>query len=87
MKSYKSYRFETNPTEKVFHDNFKNIFEKEQESRGMLSGVIFGRDGNTPIQHLTETEENVCLNIIQWLGSPVGHAFLESCGYEKMANK
>lgn len=81
MKSNKEYRFEDNPLEKVFHDNFKDRFEKDYKT---LSAIIFGWENDRqtiPKQYLTELEEAICLNLIQWLGSPVGQGFLKDCGF------
>lgn len=84
MKSNKEYRFKDNPKEKEFHDKFKEMFDISSTTRNSLSAIIFGWGNdsqNYPKQYLTEQEEDVCLNIIQWLGSPVGQGFLESCGF------
>lgn len=84
MKTNKQYRFNDNPQEQIFHDKFKEMFERDNMSKRTLSGIIFGwQDGtqNLPNQNLTEGEESICLNLIQWLGSPVGQGFLENCGF------
>lgn len=84
MKTNKQYRLNDNPQEQIFHDKFKDMFEHDNMSKKTLSAIIFGwSDGtqNIPIQNLTEDEESICLNLIQWLGSPVGQGFLESCGF------
>ena len=82
MKSNKEYRFENNPLEKVFHDEFLKEFSDKVD----LSAVCFGwsNDYQThPKNFLTEQEEDVCLSLIQWLGSPVGQGFLSTCGFIK----
>lgn len=79
MKSNKEYRFKDNPKEKEFHDKFKELFEQNT-----LSAIVFGwKDDrqNYPKEYLNEREEDICINIIQWLGSPVGQGFLNSCGF------
>lgn len=82
MKTNKQYRFENNPQEKILHDKF---IEKFAENSKDLSAIIFGW-ANTfqsiPNRYLTEQEEDICLTMIQWLGSPVGECFLRDCGYE-----
>ena len=86
MKSNKEYRFEDNPKEQVFHDKFKEMFEISSTTRNTLSSIIFGwKDAsiNYPNKYLTQKEEDICLNMIQWLGSPVGLSFLHSCGFVK----
>ncbi len=85
MNTYKEYRL-TNENEKDFHDKFKN----EYENNPVLSAIIFGWKNSSqtiPNQYLTEQEENICLSLIQWLGSPVGRCFLEELGYKKSIKK
>jgi len=84
MKSNKEYRFKDNPKEQEFHNRFKEMFEISSTTRNSLSAIVFGwKDAsqNYPNQYLTEKEEDICLNLIQWLGSPVGQGFLDSCGF------
>lgn len=85
MKTNKEYRFKDNPKEKEFHDKFKEMFERDNMTLKTLSAVVFGWEDERqqyPKEYLTEREEEVCINIIQWLGSPVGQGFLDSCGFE-----
>ena len=84
MKTNKEHRFQDNPKEQEFHDKFKEMFEQGSLAKKTLSAIVFGWNNdhqNVPKEYLSEKEEDVCLNIIQWLGSPVGHNFLASCGY------
>lgn len=86
MESNKTNRFHSNPKEKIFHDKFKERFENNQTT---LSGMIFGWTNDyqdNPKRYLTDEEQDICLNLIQWLGSPVGDRFLEECKkeYEKL---
>lgn len=86
MKSNKEYRFEDNPEEKLFHDKFIETFGKDNSSRVTLSAMIFGWENNRqtyPKKWLNQEQENICLNLIQWLDSPVGQGFLADCGYIK----
>lgn len=86
MKSNKEYRFKDNEKEQEFHDKFKEMFERDNMSKTTLSGIVFGWDNDMqhyPKEYLTEREEDIILNVIQWLGSPVGQGFLEKCGYTK----
>jgi len=90
MKSNKEYRFADNPKEKEFHDKFKQMFEISNTTRNSLSAIIFGwKDAsqNYPNVYLTDKEEDICLNLIQWLGSPVGQSFLKECGFDNNENK
>lgn len=84
MKSNKEYRFKDNPKEKEFHDKFKEMFERDNSANKTLSAIVFGWENDRqqyPKYYLSENEEDICLNLIQWLGSPVGQGFLESCGF------
>jgi hypothetical protein len=84
MKTNKEYRFEGNTKEKEFHDKFKSMFENDNLAKTTLSAIIFGWENDRqsyPKEFLTEREEDICLNLIQWLGSPVGQGFLDSCGF------
>lgn len=86
MKSNKEYRFKTNPKEKTFHDKFKEMFDQDNRSKDVLSSIIFGwndDEQNSPKDNLSEREQDICLNLIQWLGSPVGQSFLKKCGFIK----
>lgn len=85
MKANKTYRFKDNPKEKEFHDKFIKIFEHDLRAKTTLSAIIFGWDNDRqeyPLRYLTEDEEDICLSLIQWLGSPVGQSFLMECGFE-----
>ena len=85
MKTYKEHRLSQNPQEKVFHDKFIEMFGHDDGTANhILSAVVFGwkDDAQTqPKEYLSDAEENACLSIIQWLGSPVGQGFLDSCGF------
>ncbi len=78
MKSNKEYRFKDNPKEKEFHDNFSAIFNSDNMANVTLSAIIFGWQNdrqNFPKKILTDYEKDICINLIQWLGSPVGQSF------------
>jgi len=84
MKTNKEYRFKDNPKEKEMHDKFIEMFKRDSSANKCLSAIIFGWQNdrqNTPERYLTDDEENICLNLIQWLGSPVGQSFLRECGF------
>jgi hypothetical protein len=90
MESNKEYRFKDNPKEKEFHDAFIKLFKQSSSANKTLSAIIFGwsdNKQNIPNKWLTEDEENICLNMIQWLGSPVGQSFLLECGFVKKEEK
>lgn len=83
MKGNKEYRFKDNPKEKEFHDKFIAMFNRDG-SRKSLSAIVNGWSDNRqnqPKEWLSEKEEVICVNLIQWLGSPVGQGFLAECGF------
>ena len=84
MKSNKEYRFEDNPKEQEFHDKFIEMFKHDRSANNTLSAIVFGWKDNRqqcPKEYLSEKEEDICVNMIQWLGSPVGQGFLNHCGF------
>ena len=84
MKTNKEYRFKSNPKEEILHDKFIEMFNSDAMADKTLSAIIFGWENdrqNYPKEYLTEREKDICLNLIQWLGSPVGQGFLEQCGF------
>lgn len=87
METKKAYRLADNPKEKELHDKFKKEFERDNLK---LSAIVFGWGNNNqsyPKDWLSEREEDICLSLIQWLGSHVGQSFLDSCGFTLKDNK
>lgn len=85
MKSNKEYRWTDNPKEKEFHDKFIERFKRYNSATKELSAVVFGWANdrqNTPKEYLSSRDADICLNLVQWLGSPVGQGFLNNCGFE-----
>jgi hypothetical protein len=81
MNTFKEHRFENNPQEKIFVDKFI-----EQHNTSVDPDlIVFGHLNNSmsPKDYLSDREKNIVLSVIQWLGSPVGQNFLESCGFTK----
>lgn len=90
MEGTKKYRFKDNPKEKELHDKFVELFNRDALSKKTLSAIINGWDSDnqhTPNSYLSEKEETICVNIIQWLGSPIGQCFLRDCGFEPKDKK
>lgn len=79
MKILKKHRLESNPQEKVFVDEFI----KQHCHLDNLDLIVFGHPSysTTPKDHLSGREKEIILSTIQWLGSPVGQGFLDSCGF------
>jgi len=82
--SFKSYRWETNPKEKEFHDKF---LKEHINNKHLTVDLLVFKPANEQQSHavdtLSEREKNIMLSTIQWLGSTVGTYFLESCGFVK----
>lgn len=81
MKGTKTHRHNSNPLEMQFHDSFI----KECSTYDDMARIGLGTtDGIRPIDHLTEREEEIMINTIQWLGSPVGQQFLIDNGFSRV---
>ena len=75
----KEYRWEKNPLEKQLYEDFEQEFDSFNMSR-----LVFGTiDGIHPKEHLTEKEEQIVKNTIQWLGSLTGQGFLLQNGFKR----
>lgn len=86
MRTNKEYRFKDNPKEKEFHDKFIEMFNSSSMANVTLSAIVFGWENDRqqyPKRFLDENEKEVVINIIQWLGSPVGQGFLNECGFSQ----
>ncbi len=82
---FKTHRLESNPEEQIFHNNFRTE-HLEANHGGDINLLVFppaDGSGSTPSEYLTDREKDVMVSTIQWLGSPVGQAFLNKCGYAK----
>jgi hypothetical protein len=81
MESYNKHRL-SNLEEKVFHDEFIKLFSLNLKT---LSVIIYGCSNpaqTIPNEYLKPEEEDICLSIIQWLGSHVGQQFINNCNEE-----
>lgn len=83
MKGFKEYRHERNPKEKEFHDKF--LKDHNREGYCDMDMIVFGCTNTSmmPNDYLTDREKQIVLSTIQWLGSPVGQGFLDSCGFDE----
>lgn len=70
-----THRLAQNPMEQRFADQW----EKINEHPGQCLNYLLG-DGNRPGQ-ATPDQEELAATVIQWLGSPVGRAFLRDVGF------
>jgi hypothetical protein len=81
IKTFNEHRRGSNPQEAKFYElaskwkyQYRNIFDL----------AVLGSQGNgSPIEYLTDREEQIVFSTLQWLGSPVGQSFLEQAGYTK----
>ena len=81
IKTFKEHRFERNPQEKIFVDEFL----KQHSEYNDMDLIVFGHapENTMPKDYLSQREKNIVISVIQWLGSPVGKGFLCMCGYTK----
>lgn len=84
MKSFKEHRFEKNPQEKKFVYEFL----KQHNQSVDPDLIVFGHPNNSmsPKDYLSDREKDIVISVIQWLGSPVGQSFLDSCGFVPKPN-
>ena len=76
------YRFKDNPLEQKFSDEW----EKRNGREGRLLGCLLSEGHNRPVVPPTR-DRLVSATIIQWLGSPVGQAFIREVMEGKMTSK
>jgi hypothetical protein len=85
MNGYNTHRHENNPKEKEFHDKFNSDFMSAKYDINTIDRLIFGHyDYLYPNDYLNDREKKIILSAIQWLGSPIGQTFLNTCGFEKI---
>lgn len=76
-----THRFKQNPEEKRFSDAWV-----EQQQGKTLAYILDPKPGNGYPPDPSDRDEVVGATVIQWLGSPVGQAFLEDLGYKHEPN-
>lgn len=69
----KHYRFKENPLEEEFARAWKEDNDRPNNSPGVLEWSI--GNGNQP-GIIEQRDATIAASVIQWLGSPVGQAFL-----------
>jgi len=74
----KTYRHADNPEEKRFHDAALDMVTRHWSA----VTIPLNDRGTEPSRYLTEDEEQLVINTLQWLGSPVGQSWLRDMGYE-----
>ena len=80
LEGFKPNRFDDNPQEKKFHDEFI----AEHNKNNHMDMIVFGHGQHLePKDYLSEREKKIVVSTIQWLGSAVGEGFLNKLGYEK----
>jgi len=83
--THKEYRFESNPKEKEMVDKFLEHADTMEIERRVF-GTDPKRNDLYPNGQLSKREMKIVLSTIQWLGSPVGQGFLDSCGFNVKKN-
>lgn len=72
-----SHRFVDNPAEKRFADAWR----EHQSGRTLDYLLLCPLVDQHQVMPATERDELVAATVIQWLGSPVGQAFLRDCDF------
>ena len=81
-KGLKTYRHKDNSKEKELHDKFLKQFDV----KGVSQIVNETYSNGEPKKYVSNDEYRLIITTIQWLGSPVGQAFLKECGFELKTN-
>ena len=77
---FKEYRLKVDDKYYAKEIEFLEVFNRDHLEHA--SSIVFGvEDGGwfEPNDCLTDREEKIVLAVIQWLGTPVGQGFLNSC--------
>lgn len=78
IKGLHTYRYADNPEEQ----RFAEAWEQQNKYGRILEYLLSTHKYNHPVS-VTEREESIAATVVQWLGSPVGQAFLFDLGYKK----
>lgn len=76
-KGIQHHRLASNPEEQ----RFATAWNEEQILKWILAPPVYGAQQTSVTP--SERDEEVAATVIQWLGTPVGNAFLSSLGYFK----
>lgn len=91
LKGFKLYRHDSNLQEKQLHDNFiEQFIDKKNDNYQLIDKIIFGTSNNAqtiPNDLLSDREKQICISLIQWLGSHVGQSFLIDNGFKITKNE
>ena len=83
LKGFNTHRHLDNPIEKELHDNFIEEFIDNKFAHNMLDKIIYGtNDMGYAKDYLSDHEKRIVITAIQWLGSHVGHSFLQDNGFK-----
>lgn len=82
-KGLHQFRFEENAAERIFAEEWekKNTSPTAWDSESFLDGrgtldYLLAKDNNSPAGEVSDRDRTVAATVVQWLGSPVGLAFL-----------
>ena len=83
LNNDETYRHADNPEEKHFHDAALDMGTRYWSA----VTLPLNHRGTEPSRYLNQDEEQLVINTLQWLGSPVGQSWLREMGYEKQEPK
>lgn len=84
--TFKGHRLSQNPMELKHLEVFKQKVDGKYSPNAM-DFLVFGQEGSSPKDFLTDREKQIVYSTIQWLGSHVGECYLRDCGYELSKKK
>jgi hypothetical protein len=79
-KGKNQHRFTQNPLERLYAE------EWERQNTSVMAGLpngsqtldyLLAEEPNNPMGEVTDRDREVAATVIQWLGSSVGHGFIE----------
>jgi len=84
--TFKPYRLSENPMELKHLEVFNTKFDSKY-SPNQMDYLVFGQNGSSPKDFLSDREKQIVYSTLQWLGSHVGQCYLQECGYELTKDK
>lgn len=80
-KGLKQYRFKNNPEERRFAEAWEKQNNPADSQADSSLAYLLSPDSQK--ESVSDRDREVAATTIQWLGSPVGQAFLRDLGYER----
>ena len=76
-KGRSTFRFKHNPAEKIFAEAWEAQNSFPNSGGRQTLDYLLAENINHPMGEVTDRDRQVVATVIQWLGSPVGQAWLK----------